>query len=203
MTFANFPPLGAAAEGRLAFLVELDRLKGVLRRTLLHDGSRHENSAEHSWHLATAVVVMESWANEPVDLPRAVKMALAHDIVEIDAGDTLVYDLAGCADKQEREERAARRLFGMLPPELEREFTNLWRDYEALACPESRFVLALDRFLPILANFQTGGRAWRENNIRKAQVLERNAVMARGSEKLWDVTREMIETAARLGFLEE
>lgn len=186
-------------QASLAFVTEMDRLKAVLRRTLLHDGSRRENTAEHSWHLAVSVVAFAKEANAPFDLARAVKMAILHDIVEIDAGDTYVYDTKMATDKAEREQRAADRLFGLLEPELGRELRGLWDAFEAKACPESRFVGALDRFLPVYANVRSGGKSWREHGIKKEQVLQRNAEIGDGSRALWDYTRALVEDAARQG----
>ena len=187
----------------LELIEELDRLKTVVRKTLLHDGSRNENSAEHSWHLATSVWALADWANEPFDLDRAVKMALAHDIVEIDAGDTLVYDSAGHETKAARERAAADRLFPLASGRSGTDMRALWEAYEAQACPESRFVGALDRFLPILANHKTGGHSWKTYGITKSQVLARNERAIRASNRLWEIAHAIIEDAVARGWLHD
>lgn len=158
----------------IEFFFELDRLKGVERRNHLADGSRRENTAEHSWHLAMAVLVLAPLAGEPVDVGRAMAMALTHDIVEIDAGDTFAYDIAGAADKRAREEAAAERIFGLLPTELGRYLRDLWEDYERGETPEARLVMALDRVAPMLLNLAEGGTTWREHGITREQVIARN-----------------------------
>jgi putative hydrolase of HD superfamily len=176
----------------VSFLEESDKLKSIVRRTSLHDGSRLENSAEHSWHLALAVMTVHHLANFPVDVARATQMALIHDVVEIDAGDTFVYDQAANRDKFAREQLAAERIFGLLPEGKER-LHALWLAYEKQECPESMFVAALDRFLPVLAQYKTGGAAWKRHGITKEQVLGLNQKIAKGSERLWRTARAMIE----------
>ena len=134
----------ADAEATLAFFLEVDRLKSVERRNWLADGSRRENTAEHSWHLGIAAMIMAPFATEPVDIGTAVCMALVHDIVEIDAGDTFAYDeAAAAASKKEREDAAADRLFGILPPAMGKRFRELWDEYEAGDTPEARYVICL------------------------------------------------------------
>lgn len=159
----------------IAFLLEADKLKRVERRNRLADGSRRENTAEHSWHLGIAAMVLAPFAAEPVDVGRAVCMALVHDIVEIDAGDTFAYDQAeAAASKVAREEAAADRLFGLLPPEMGARFRELWDEYERGDTPEARFVMAVDRSAPMLLNVTEGGTTWREHGITRRQVIERN-----------------------------
>ena len=194
-------------EGRLGrhleFLFEIDRLKNILRRTYLLDGSRHENSAEHSWHLTMAALVLAEYANEDVDMLRVLKMLLVHDIVEVDAGDTFCYDTVGGLDKADRETAAAHRIFGLLPDDMSQDFTDLWVEFEARVTPEARFGAALDRMMPVLHNLATGGRSWRENGVTKAQVLEANAHMADGSESLWRTIKDLVNDAASRGELLE
>ena len=159
----------------LRFFMEADRLKGVERRNWLADGSRRENTAEHSWHLGIAAMVFAGFATEPVELGRAVCMALVHDIVEIDAGDTFAYDTSELADsKREREEQAADRLFGLLPAALGAHFRDLWDEYERGDTPEARYVMAVDRVAPMLLNTAEGGSAWREHGITRSRVIDRN-----------------------------
>lgn len=180
----------------LFFLNESDKLKSILRQTALHDGSRRENSAEHSWQLALAVLCFRNWADEEFDLDRAIKMALIHDVVEIDAGDSFVYDVKAMESKAEKEQRAADRLFALLP-KAGTELRELWIAYELQVCPESRFVGALDRFLPVYANLKNGGNSWRGHKVPLEQILERNAVIAHGSSRLWDFAKAEIERVYR------
>jgi putative hydrolase of HD superfamily len=165
----------AGVRAALQFFMEVDRLKGVERRNWLADGSRRENTAEHSWHLGIAAMVFSGFATEPVDLGRAVCMALVHDIVEIDAGDTFAYDTSELADtKRAREEQAADRLFGILPADLGEHFRDLWEEYERGDTPEARYVMAVDRVAPMLLNVAEGGSAWREYGITRSRVIDRN-----------------------------
>jgi putative hydrolase of HD superfamily len=159
----------------IAFFMELDRLKGVERRNRLADGSRRENTAEHSWHLGMAALVFAAHATEPVDVGRAVAMALAHDIVEIDAGDTFAYDQgAELASKEAREQAAADRIFGLLPPDVAAYVRELWDEYERGDTPEARYVMAIDRMAPMLLNLAEGGTTWREHGITRDRVIARN-----------------------------
>lgn len=188
---------------QLEFVAELDRLKTVLRQTPLTDGSRRENSAEHSWHLAVMVMVLkEHAAAEALDVPRVLKMLLLHDVVEIDAGDTYCYDTAGREDQRERESRAAKRLFGLLPEDQAERLRGLWEEFEAGRTPEARFAAAMDRLQPLLHNLLTEGRSWREHGIEVDQVLERNRCMERGVPGLWRRIRSMLERAVHRGHLE-
>ena len=159
----------------LAFFMEADLLKGVERQNRLADGSRRENTAEHSWHLGIAALVLAPYASEPIDLGTAVAMALVHDIVEIDAGDTFAYDdTEAAATKVEREEAAADRLFGMLPTATGARFRELWDEYERGDTPEARFVMAVDRMAPMLLNLAEGASTWREHGITRSRVIARN-----------------------------
>ncbi|HEX2252854.1 MAG TPA: HD domain-containing protein [Thermoanaerobaculia bacterium] len=188
-------------ERQLRFILEIDRLKGILRRTLLTDGSRHENSAEHSWHLALMAVVLAEHAAEPVAVDRVVRLLLVHDLVEIDAGDTFVYDAAGHADKQQREQCCAERLFALLPAEQGAELRALWDEFEERATPEARFAAALDRLQPILHNMATAGHSWRHHGITAEQVLDHNRHMAHGAPALWEHVRRLVDAAVEQGWL--
>src|SRR5262245_61579748 len=188
-------------ERQIQFILEVDKLKTILRRTYLLNADRAENTAEHSWHLAIMAILLAEHANEPVNVARVVKMVLIHDIVEIDAGDTYFYDADGLLDKSERESAAAERLFGILPADQDGEFRELWEEFEAGASPEARFAQALDRFMPQLHNYYTRGRSWTEHGITADRVLERNASMAEGSSKLWECARALVDDAVARGFL--
>jgi putative hydrolase of HD superfamily len=162
-------------DAALEFFMEIDRLKSVERRNWLADGSRRENTAEHSWHIGVAALVFAQFAAEPVDVGRSVAMALAHDIVEIDAGDTFAYDVGeAAASKEVREQEAATRLFGLLPSAQAAHLRELWDEYERGDTPEARFVMALDRMAPMLLNIAEGGSTWAEHGITRERVIERN-----------------------------
>lgn len=186
---------------QLSFILEIDKLKSVLRRTYVLDLSRRENSAEHSWHLAVMALLLSEYANEPVDVGHVIKLLLVHDIVEIDAGDTYIYDTAGRADKAEREQRAADRLFGLLPPEQQAALRALWDEFEAQETPEARFANTIDRLQPLLHNYYTEGAAWRDHGISRSQVYERNEHTGQGSRALWDYAKALIDDAVSKGYL--
>ena len=180
---------------QLQFILEIDRLKSVLRRSYLIDVERNENSAEHSWHLALAAMVLAEHANEKIDVAKVIRLVLIHDLVEIDAGDTFVYDDAANAGKAAREQAAANRLFGLLPDEQARSFMALWREFEDRESPEAKFGFALDRLMPILHNVFTDGRSWKEHGIRQEQALTKNRAINDGSAALWKTAEPLIKKA--------
>jgi len=190
---------------RLAFVMELDRLKEVLRQSLLYNGSRQENSAEHSWHLAMAVLACADLADEPIDLAKAVKMALVHDVVEIDSGDVFIYDYIGkpdaSAEKFAKESKAAQRIFGLMPKEAGEELRGLWEAYERMDTPEARFVYALDRLLPLIANCRNNGSSWKKHGISLERVLKHNRKIENGSRTLWQYAEALIHEGVRKGQL--
>jgi len=186
---------------QLRFVVEIDRLKTVLRQTLLTDASRRENSAEHSWHLALMAALLAEHAGEPVDVTRTMKMVLVHDVVEIDAGDAFCYDAAANVGKEEREKLAAERIFGLLPAEQAEELRALWEEFEAGATPEARFAVALDRLQPLLQNIHSGGGSWRAHGIARAQVLRRMDPIREGAPALWPQVLEIVDRAVAEGHL--
>ncbi|MBN2476225.1 MAG: HD domain-containing protein [Pirellulales bacterium] len=189
---------------QLQFLVEIDKLKSVLRRTWLVDGSRLENDAEHSWHLGLfAVLLAEHAAGENLDLLRVLKMVLMHDLVEIDAGDTYAYDEVAKADQADREQQAADRLFALLPPDQAAEFRGLWDEFEAGRTLEARFAAAVDRFQPLLHNYLTRGRAWRQHGVTSDRVVARTRSIADGAPVLWEHVLELIRDAVAEGYLAE
>lgn len=184
----------------LTFVLELDRLKSVERRTPLLDGSRCENDAEHSWHVATAALALADYAPEDASLPRVVSMLLVHDIVEIDAGDTPLYDDHG--DQEAREQRAADRLFGLLPGSRGLELRALWDEFEAGESADARFARALDRFLPLLHDIRAGGGSWlRTPGLTVGAVRDRVAVIERGSPELWAYAQDVLDEAVSRGYL--
>jgi putative hydrolases of HD superfamily len=196
------PPIDRLAQ-QIEFILEIDRLKQILRQTLLTDGSRRENSAEHSWHIALMAIVLSEYAPAGTDLFRAVKMLLIHDLVEIDAGDTFCFDVQGNQSKAEREQQAADRLFGLLPAEQGQELRQLWDEFEAQATVTAQFAAALDRIQPLLHNCQTQGGTWRIHRITRDRVMTRIQPIAIGAPDLWEFVQQTIETCVTKGYLEE
>jgi len=188
-------------EQQLAFIKELDRLKGILRQSLLMDASRRENSAEHSWHLATMAIVLTEHAALPVDLVRVVMMLLVHDVVEIDAGDTFAYDTVNAATQHAREVQAADRLFGMLPPEQGAELRALWDEFEERTTAESKYANALDRLQPLMQNFYSGGASWKKHQVTHEAVMKRMEPVKIGMPDVWPVVLKLIDDAAKAGFV--
>ncbi|HEY1844082.1 MAG TPA: HD domain-containing protein [Buttiauxella sp.] len=195
------PQAFGAMSDVIAFLMEIDKLKLVDRRTKIIGHPRSENSAEHSWHFAVAAMSLAPFACAEVNISRVVQMALLHDIVEIDVGDVLVYDLAAREAVVEKEAVAAVRLFGLLPEPQRGEFLSLWQEYEAGVSADARFASALDRILPILQNLHNEGQSWRENNISLAQVLSRNARVGESWPELWQHVVGHLYRAQEKGWL--
>src|SRR5258706_4312935 len=187
-----------ALRAALEFFMEADRLKGVERRNMLADGTRRENTAEHSWHLGIGALVMAPFAAEPIDVATAVAMALVHDIVEIDAGDTFAYDVAeAAATKRDREAAAADRLFALLPAATGQRFRDLWDEYERGDTPEARFVMAIDRLAPMMLNLAEGGTTWRQHAINRSQVIARNGVhIEKSLPEVWTTVLARLDAAA-------
>jgi putative hydrolase of HD superfamily len=191
-------------ERQIQFVIEIDKLKNVFRQTLLIDRSRRENSAEHSWHIAVLAVLLSEYARKSdIDILRVIKMALIHDLVEIDAGDTYCYDEKGARNQREREKRAADRVFGILPADQAEELLNLWREFERGETPEAQFAGALDRVQPLINNYSTDGEMWREHGIKSGQVVRRNSAVNEGSPVLWEYTSQLINDAVKRGMLQE
>ncbi len=189
-------------EKQLALVIELDKLKSILRRTRVKSAEgRIENSGEHSWHVALMAILMEEHANAPVDICRVMKMLLIHDVVEIDAGDTFVYDTAASQEQAEKEIRAAERLFGMLPSDQEQELLALWHEFEAAQTDDAKYAKALDRLIPMLLNYHNNGQSWKEHGVSREQALTINKRIEFGSVTLWDKAKELIEEATEKGWL--
>jgi putative hydrolase of HD superfamily len=184
------------------FIVEVDRLKEIFRQTILTHSRRAENDAEHSWHLCLCILVLAEHAREPgLEVLRVLKMAILHDLVEIDAGDTFAYDTAGMAGQHEREAVAADRIFGLLPEDQARDFRALWDEFEAQATPEAKFAAAMDRFQPMLLNVRTQGHAWQKHGITLPRVLARNRHIEAGAPAVWTYAEAMVRSAAGRGEL--
>jgi putative hydrolases of HD superfamily len=187
--------LSLRLEQQFAFLNEADRLKSVLRATTLCDGSRRENSGEHSWHLALYALVLADQAAAGVDISRVIKMLLIHDLVEIDVGDVPIHSAGGQAhgstDVQAAESRAADRILGLLPADLGKSFRALWDEFEAAQTPDAIFAKSLDRVQPVMANLQSGGGTWIEYKVTAEQLETRvGSKIAKGAPALWQWVRE-------------
>jgi putative hydrolase of HD superfamily len=183
-------------------LIEIDRLKQIERQTHITGGSRRENTAEHSWHLAMYALVLAEWSNADVDLFHVLSLCLVHDIVEIDAGDTFAYDTSANADKAEREQLAAERLFGLLPEDQAQHMWRLWEEYEAQETPESKFANAVDRMQPAMLNHLAGDESpWKRHGVSVPQAMKRLSPIGDGSEVLWEHTQIIIREAHERGHL--
>lgn len=179
---------------QLSFIVEIDKVKAILRRTKLFDGGRHENDAEHSWHLSLMAMVLSEYANSPaLDIFKIVRMVLIHDLVEIDAGDIAIYDSPAREAKRHSERRAAQRIFGLLPGDQRDEFLALWEEFDARESAEAKFAAALDRLEPILQNYLTQGYAWKKLGVSGEKVRSTNEHIKDGSEVLWEYVEELLK----------
>jgi len=188
---------------QIQFIVEVDKLKHVYRQTLLMDGSRNENDAEHSWHLSIMAILLSEYAEDKsINILRVIKMVIIHDLIEIYAGDTFCYDEEAGKDKPQREKAAAGRLFNMLPADQSEEFHSLWEEFEDRVTSEAKFAAALDRIQPLLHNYHTNGHTWRKYNIKSDKVYERNIHVKEASGALWEYISMMIEDCIEKGLLE-
>lgn len=182
------------------FFREIDKEKFIGRQTYLSDGIRKENDAEHAWHMAIMTILLSEYANEEIDVLKTVTMLLIHDIVEIDAGDTYAYDEEAKKTQRQREEKAADRIFGMLPEDQQKKFRELWEEFEAGETPEAKFAHTMDNIQPMMLNDATGGKAWLEHGVKLTQILGRNKVTPEGSKELWDYAhQEIIEANVTKG----
>ena len=180
-------------EQQMNFILEMDKMKSIQRQTYLADGSRKEDDAEHSWHLTLMAFVLAEYANESVDVLKTMKMVMLHDVIEIDAGDTYAYDTAANATKRERELKAAKRIFGLLPEDQESDYRALWDEFEAMETMEAKFANCLDKIQPILLTNQAHGKSWKEHGVQKSQIMGRNARTGEGSQELWTYVKKLID----------
>ena len=199
-TAAALDALDPDLSARLRFALEADSLKSVLRRNSITDGSRRENSGEHSWHLALMALVLAPHSREPVDLAVVVEMLLVHDLVEIDAGDAFVYDTDARAQKEELEPRAADRLFKLVPGEIGTRLRARWDEFEARTTPEAQFAHSVDRLAPLLLNHANHGELWTNYGITADRALAYNAHIADGSPDLWAAARAVLDDASANGW---
>lgn len=202
MTDDLFTGIGSGRlERQLRFLTEIDKAKLILRRTLLTDGSRRENDAEHSWHLAVMAAVLQEHAREPFSMERVLKMTLIHDLVEIYAGDTFAFDTAANAGKEDRETAAADRLFALLPPDQGQELRALWEEFDAMETADARYAAALDRLQPFLHNLCTQGHTWVLGNATRQQVMERSGPAMEALPALRPWMEAQIQKAIQNGWI--
>ena len=188
-------------EKQLAFALEIDKEKNIFRQTHLSNFGRRENDAEHAWHMAVMIYLLKEYANEEFDLAKAMMMALVHDIVEIDAGDTYAYDAEGLATQAEREATAAERIFGILPEDQKNELKGLFEEFDACETPEARFAKVMDNLQPFMLNNSNDGMDWKEHGVCKSQVYRRNKRTSSGSEEIWKYMQEVIEQNVKKGSL--
>lgn len=186
-------------EKQIQFIVEVDKVKNIFRQTYLSDGERKENDAEHSWHLALSAILLKEYVSEEVDLLKVITMVLIHDLVEIDAGDTYAYDSEGAKDKREREEKAANRIFGILPTEQGQYFRKLWEEFEEYETEDAKYAHLLDNFQPMLLNDASKGKSWSEHEVKKEQIYKRNERIADTSETIWEEMQRIVEKNIQLG----
>lgn len=197
-------PEDTRLQRQIEFIVEIDKLKHVMRQTLITDESRQENSAEHSWHIALMALILLEYAENPqIDALRVIKMLLIHDLVEVDAGDTFCYDEHGREDQHDRERQAATRIFSLLPTDQARQLWSLWEEFDERRTANAQFAQALDRLQPLINNYYTGGKAWQKHEVTKHQVVARNSVIKDAAPKLWQYASKLIEDAVTQGILPE
>lgn len=188
---------------QIEFIKEIDKLKYIQRRTRLFNSDRNENDAEHSWHLAVMAIVLAGHSNVPVDVLKVVKMVLIHDIVEIDAGDTFIYDTQKSHSNTDDERLAANRIFGMLPESQASELIAIWEEFEAGETSEAKFARSMDRLEPLLQNSSNDGGTWKEFGVKYEKVYEKKKVIKEGSEALWAYAEALINESVEKGILEK
>ncbi len=186
---------------QMEFILEVDKVKNIVRQTYLADGRRKENDAEHSWHLALMAVLLKEYAQEEIDLSKVVTMVLIHDLVEIDAGDTYAYDEAGAATKRERETKAADRIFGLLPSDQGKWLKALWEEFEAYETPEAKYAHMLDNSQPLFLNDASDGKSWAEHRVKKSQIYKRNEHTKEGSAAIWEYMEALIQKHVEKGHI--
>lgn len=187
----------------IRFSAEIDKMKSVYRHTLLIDKSREETDAEHSWHLATMVMLFKDYAPKGADIDRCIKMALVHDLVEIYAGDTFAYDVQGYESKAQREEEAAQKLFSMLPDNQGDEYKLLWQEFDKEETPDALYTCSLDRLQPLINNYLTQGHTWKDGFVTYDKVVKRQQVIRKAMPELWIKVEEMLDDSVAKGWLKK
>ena len=188
---------------QISFIKEIDKIKYIQRKTKLFNSDRPENDAEHSWHLAMMTIVLAEHADTPVDVLKVLKMVLIHDIVEIDAGDTFIYDTTKSHTNTDNELMAAKRIFGLLPAEQADEFIAIWEEFEAGDTNEAKFARSMDRLEPLLQNTSNDGGTWKEFDVDYQQVYEKKKVIKDGSTSLWKYAENLINESVEKGILKK
>ena len=186
---------------QLGFALEIDKEKNILRQTYLSGNGRRENDAEHAWHMAVMSYLLKEYSNEEIDIARVMIMCLIHDIVEIDAGDTFAYDDKGKESQREREEKAADRIFGLLPDDQRDELRAIFEEFETQETPEAKFARAMDNVQPLMLNDSNDGSSWKEHNVRAEQVIKRQERTRPGSEVLYQKSMELVKKNKEAGKL--
>jgi putative hydrolase of HD superfamily len=189
-------------EQQIQFITEIDKVKNIYRQSYLADGQRKENDAEHSWHITLMAVLLQEYV-PGTDLTKVMIMVLIHDLVEIDAGDTYAYDSAGAETKRAREEKAAERIFGLLPEDQGKYFRSLWEEFEEYQTPDAKFAHLLDNFQPLLLNDASGGKSWAEHGVKKSQVYKRNEKIEETSEDVWKCMQAIVQAHIEKGNLKD
>ena len=185
----------------MAFIVEIDKMKSILRQTSIIGEDRREDDAQHSWHISVMAMVLAEYSNEKVDVCKVIKMLLTHDLVEIYAGDTFCYDKTGNLDKRDRELAAAEKIYGMLSEDKGKELRALWDEFEEMKTPEALFAASMDRFEPILSNYYNNGGTWKKYDVAKEDIYIRVAQVKKSSNELWNFLEHLIEDAAEKGLI--
>ena len=183
------------------FIVELDKMKSILRQTSLINEDRREDDAQHSWHISLMAMLLAEYSNEKVDVLKVIKMLLTHDLVEIYAGDTFCYDEVGNSDKREREVAAAEKIFGMLDKDKGKELRALWDEFEEMKTPEALFAASMDRLQPMLNNYHNDGGTWKKFDVSKSDIYKRIGPVKDSSDELWGYVEYMLEDAHKKGFI--
>lgn len=186
---------------QINFIKEIDKLKYIQRRTKLFNSDRHENDAEHSWHLAMMTIVLSEHSDKTINVLKVLKMVLIHDIVEIDAGDTFIYDTSKCHTNTQEELRAAKRIFGLLPEEQAKEFIAIWEEFEEGVTDEAKFARSMDRFEPLLQNTSNNGGTWSEFDVDYQKVYEKKKAIKNGSSSIWAYAEGLIDESVEKGIL--
>lgn len=188
-------------QNQIKFVLTIDEMKNIFRRNLLADGSRRENDAEHSWHLAMLAMILEEYSAEKICIERVLKIALVHDLIEVYAGDTFAYDAKGNEDKHEREVQAADRLFGILDPVQGAEIRALWDEFEAMETAESKYANAIDRIQPLMLNYLTDGHTWKMGDVTSEKIYKRMDIIRTATPELWHIVEGIINTSIKAGIL--
>lgn len=188
---------------QIDFIKEIDKIKYIQRRTKLFNSDRHENDAEHSWHLAMMVIILSEHSDVKIDLLKVIKMVLIHDIVEIDAGDTFIYDQAKSHNNTEEELKAAKRIFGILPEKQALEFIDIWTEFEEGVSNEAKFAKSMDRLEPLLQNTSNNGGTWKEFGVKYQTVYDKKKVIEEGSTELWKYSENLIRDSVEKGILKK